>query len=112
MVPAAALMAMALAAAERATGAAAGVDDFFIHRPLPLAHEEIRTVQTIVTAGSTGHALEIQSIGAGGSDWTLHVTGHVAPMRAGAETAPERPDAIAARCSETVPVQQHYDGLA
>ena len=60
-------MAMALAAAERATGGPAGVDDFFIHRPLPLAHDETRTVQTIVTAAGAGHALEIQSIRASGA---------------------------------------------
>jgi acyl transferase domain-containing protein/acyl carrier protein len=107
VVPGAAFMTMALAAAQQAMGAAAGVDDFFIHRPLPLPPGQVRTVQTIVAA----QALEIQSIGQGDSDWTLHVTGRVV-AQAASDDGGERPDAIHARCAVDVPAQDHYDGLA
>ncbi len=110
VVPAAAFVAMAHAAAVTALPGGAAIDDIFIHRPLAL-DSGARLVQTILTPDGVGFTLEIQSLETAGDDeWTLHVTGRVSAVAGGA-SAGERPDTIAARCALDVPVKEHYAAL-
>jgi acyl transferase domain-containing protein/acyl carrier protein len=110
VVPAAAFVALATAAALAALPGSAALEDVFIHRPLVL-DAGARLVQTILTPDADGFALEIQSLPQeGGDEWTLHVTGRVLAADRGA-SAGDRPEAIAARCTVNVPVEEHYARL-
>ncbi len=111
ILPATALLEMALAASRALWGKARGVRDVVIAEPLVVNEGESVIVQVVITgAGSDNPAFEIlsgaTSVAAG--EWRRHVEGRFAPA-----TAQAAPSAGAvSRGDEVIGAAQHYEQLA
>jgi myxalamid-type polyketide synthase MxaE and MxaD len=116
VLPGAAYVEMALAAATEAFGKTPAVEQVHFKKVLILPEEGARTVQVVITSEAQESAsFQISSRAANGplteNAWTLHATGVLrlgGEQSAGASPALEE---IRARCGETVTGVAHYQAL-
>ena len=112
ILPATALLEMALAASRAAWGVVRSVRDVVIAEPLVVGEDETRVVQVVLTrTGSDEPAFEILSAPSDVQDalWLRHVEGQYAPVPPlpAAEPLAE----AEARCTAVVQAAQHYEQL-
>jgi len=116
VMPGAAYVEMALAAAGELAAGPLRVEDVVFRQPLWLTEEATRRVQLALTQEADGAAafrICSRSAAEGAGDWTVHVEGRVV-SGAAAGTAPERLplEDVRARCAEEVGGAELYRRLA
>ncbi|MDH7486314.1 MAG: beta-ketoacyl synthase N-terminal-like domain-containing protein [Anaerolineae bacterium] len=122
LLPASAILEMALAAAAQAPlplgGAGGGsprlLSGVEFQRPLFLPEEQPRQVQVILSPAPDGEAtfqMFSRPAAAAGEPWTRHASGHIERRNASAPAAPPAVADIQARCAETIPGAALYQEL-
>jgi acyl transferase domain-containing protein/acyl carrier protein len=116
VVPAAALLVMALEAARAAGEGSLEVSDAVFGRALALPEESEQEMQLVLTRdGSRGERFAIygraRTEGQEGG-WTLHASGEVGPAETSAGGEPPSFDAIRSRCRKEVDGPAFYEALA
>jgi acyl transferase domain-containing protein/acyl carrier protein len=112
VIPAAVYLEVARAAAKECLGAGEhSVEDLEIHSPFVLGEREHRRVQVVVQPGEDSASLEIFSLGEGreaAHSWRKEASA-VLRANGGRRAVAHAPiEAVAARCSSEVPVEQCY----
>ena len=116
VLPATAYLEMALSAAMASAGETPfAVGELIIREPLVLSPNPV-CLQTILKPAASGafefHLFSRDEQAAGARDrWRLHATGSVAPAEAGGSPSGEPLEAIRARCSAALPVDEWYAQL-
>lgn len=106
ILPATAFVEIALAAG-RTIMAQPEFVDVVIHEALVAAGDAVATVQTIITPDASGADVRIYSRGEG-DDWTMHVSGRLAPRTESAPaTVPGSIDDFCARADRVVEAAEH-----
>lgn len=101
-------MACAAARREDPSGSFA-LTDLLIQEPLLLQTGQQRIVQLVLKPEQGGHSFGVYS--RQGRDWHLHSSGKIIPLNSGTSKAPEKLEAIRARCSEEMEAAAVYDRL-
>ena len=112
LLPAAAGLEMAVAAAAAIFGHGPHAIEDLVLREAMIFADDARIVQTIVDPMLNGASrFQIQSKSEHTDEWTLHYEGNLRPAAAPSSEQPEPFAEIAARCREVVPVDDLYELL-
>ena len=113
LLPAAAGLEMAVAAAAAIFGHGPHAIEDLVLREAMIFADDARIVQTIVDPMLNGASrFQIQSKSEHTDEWTLHYEGNLRPAAAPSSEQPEPFAEIAARCREVVPVDDLYELLS